>query len=386
MGHSGKVRIALVHYSAPPVVGGVETVLGEHARLLRAAGHTVQIVCGTGGGDCVLAELRERATCAEKVHAALRPLFAGQDVVVLHNVMTMPFHPGLTGALWQLAGELPAVRFLSWVHDLAAAGTDDALAALPAEDAQRLRSAHLRVEYVCISEDRRSSFKRLTGTEARVVPNGVDPLRRLDLSEHLHTFCREHRVIEREITLLHPARFLRRKNIECSMRILGALRTMGCDALLLVTGAHDPHRASSRAYAETLRELRRELEQARTIHFLHDLFHVTPADLHRLFEIADALIFPSQQEGFGLPVLESAWHRLPIFCADRAPMSSLLEQSIETFETDAPPEKVATQILQRVQSCPLTQRRKEVVRRYAWAAIYEKLLAPLLAETRLTSG
>ena len=41
-------KIALLHYSAPPVVGGVESVLGHHARLLADAGHEVRIVAGRG--------------------------------------------------------------------------------------------------------------------------------------------------------------------------------------------------------------------------------------------------------------------------------------------------------------------------------------------------
>ena len=41
--------VALLHYTAPPVVGGVEQVLGQHARLLAEAGHAVRVVAGRGG-------------------------------------------------------------------------------------------------------------------------------------------------------------------------------------------------------------------------------------------------------------------------------------------------------------------------------------------------
>jgi hypothetical protein len=46
---SPPITVGLLHYTAPPVVGGVEQVLGEHARLLAEAGHAVQIVAGRGG-------------------------------------------------------------------------------------------------------------------------------------------------------------------------------------------------------------------------------------------------------------------------------------------------------------------------------------------------
>jgi hypothetical protein len=59
-----------------------------------------------------------------RVRDALAPVLAGQEVVVMHNLLTMPFHPGLTEALWQLADDLTSVRFLAWVHDLAACNPD----------------------------------------------------------------------------------------------------------------------------------------------------------------------------------------------------------------------------------------------------------------------
>ena len=42
------MKIILLHYSAPPVVGGVESVLGHQARLMADAGHDVRIVAGRG--------------------------------------------------------------------------------------------------------------------------------------------------------------------------------------------------------------------------------------------------------------------------------------------------------------------------------------------------
>jgi hypothetical protein len=38
----------LIHYAAAPVVGGVENVMRQHARLMAAAGNAVRIVAGRG--------------------------------------------------------------------------------------------------------------------------------------------------------------------------------------------------------------------------------------------------------------------------------------------------------------------------------------------------
>ncbi|MDQ1322718.1 MAG: hypothetical protein QG587_51, partial [Chloroflexota bacterium] len=43
------LSIGLLHFTSPPVVGGVETVLGHHARLMADAGHAVRMITGRGG-------------------------------------------------------------------------------------------------------------------------------------------------------------------------------------------------------------------------------------------------------------------------------------------------------------------------------------------------
>src|SRR4051812_22411092 len=69
------MRIAILHYTCPPVAGGVERVMMDHARLFAAHGHAVTIVCGEGEGTGepgievrVLPELRrpegEQLSCA----------------------------------------------------------------------------------------------------------------------------------------------------------------------------------------------------------------------------------------------------------------------------------------------------------------------------------
>ena len=42
------MNIVLIHYAAPPIVGGVESVMGRHARLMTEAGHRVRIIAGRG--------------------------------------------------------------------------------------------------------------------------------------------------------------------------------------------------------------------------------------------------------------------------------------------------------------------------------------------------
>ena len=42
-----------------------------------------------------------------------------------------------------------------------------------------------------------------------------------------------------------------------------------------------------------------------------------------LYALADVLVLPSANEGFGIPVLEAALHRLPIVCSDLASLRAV---------------------------------------------------------------
>ena len=42
------MKVVLIHYAAPPVVGGVELVLARQAELIARAGHSVRILAGRG--------------------------------------------------------------------------------------------------------------------------------------------------------------------------------------------------------------------------------------------------------------------------------------------------------------------------------------------------
>ena len=46
-------RVAILHYSAPPVVGGVEAVILAHAQIFVQAGYPVTVVAGQGAAEAL---------------------------------------------------------------------------------------------------------------------------------------------------------------------------------------------------------------------------------------------------------------------------------------------------------------------------------------------
>jgi glycosyltransferase involved in cell wall biosynthesis len=169
--------------------------------------------------------------------------------------------------------------------------------------------------------------------------------------------------------------------VEFGLRVTAALRAAGRTCAYVVTGAPDVQNPASRAYAEQLQRLRAQLKLEDDALFLHEDMPIDTPDMVSLFMLADALLFPSRQEGFGIPVLEAALHRLPIFCSDIEPLSTLLTRGVTVFPLDAEPAQVALMIAARLGTSDVWLARNEVRRTYAWRAIYRNFLAPLLAES-----
>ncbi|HET6407686.1 MAG TPA: glycosyltransferase family 4 protein, partial [Chthoniobacteraceae bacterium] len=236
--------------------------------------------------------------------------------------------------------------------------------------------------HVAVSELRKKQWCELTGIPealCSVIPNGVALTEALQLTKALERFTRRHSILKRELVLLHPTRLLHRKNVEFSLEITAAFKAEGQSVATLITAAVDPHHSPSNDYSRALRNLRDELGLEDDVFFLGDLWRVDSDDMSALYRIADALIFPSRHEGFGIPPLEAALHRIPCFCTDIEPLRHL--PGVTPFAPDSSPRDVARLVIQRMQLWPANLPRKVVVNDYAWTAIYRKHLAPLLLET-----
>ena len=146
--------------------------------------------------------------------------------------------------------------------------------------------------------------------------------------------------------LLLPARLTPRKNIELALRALACLRETYPGAALIVTGPPGPHNPANDGYAARLRELQNELGLQGSAHFLAEISgrSLPDAVMADFYRLADALFFPSREEGFGIPLLEAALADLPVFCADIAPLRKLGGDQACYFPPDADPQSVAALI------------------------------------------
>lgn len=406
-------RIIMLHYAGPPIVGGVESTIYHHARLLSQAGHRVYVIAGRGAPfhpqvifrripeidsrypevltvGQVLAQGEvpaEFAALRDHLTDRLRPWLTGADVTIVHNAMTLHKNLPLTAALRRLADE--GVRLIAWCHDFAwqdALYTPDLYPGYPWD---LLRTPWPGVRYVVVSEHRRSQLAALLGLpaeEIRVVTPGVDVAEFLKLELATCRLVEQLDLLAADPLMLLPARITRRKNIEFAIRVTAALTRHMPQATLVVTGPPGPHNPTNVAYLESLQQLRRDLGVGSCVHFLYEYgrngqpLHVTDTMMADLYHLADVLLFPSRREGFGIPVLEAGLARLPVFAADIPPVRESAGELAHRFDPEGDPVAVAEALAAHLAEDPAYQLRRRVLRRFTWQAILQHHLIPLIEE------
>jgi glycosyltransferase involved in cell wall biosynthesis len=268
--------------------------------------------------------------------------------------------------------ELPGVRFVSWIHDVAACNPDYAPVA------PIFSKVHPRCECVAVSPLRARLFAEAAGTPVErcaVIPNGIDPSRVLGLPANVAAVVQSRNLLDGRMLLLHPTRLVRRKNVELSVAVASEFARRGTPATVIVTAADDQQNAASLAFGE---KLRRECTTAECLILGGEFFAVGDEELAALYRLADGLLFPSWSEGFGLPLLEAALHRLPVFCSDIEPLRDLLREGVVHFPPDAEPADVASRIEETLAASPAFRERRRVLREFGWDAVYERHLAALI--------
>lgn len=403
------MQIALLHYAAPPVVGGVESVLARQAQILVQAGHQVRILAGRGKTwdprfavrtlplidsrhPEVLAAKAELdrgclpagfAALVEKIKAVLRPELEGVDILIAHNVASLHKNLALTAALYEYSQEPGLPHQILWHHDLAWTTPRYQAELFAGWPWDLLRSAWPGVRQVVVSEARREELAGLMTIpvhEIAVVPAGVDLAEFLKLGKDARSLAEKLDLYQADPLLLAPVRLTPRKNLALAIRILAELRKLHPAAALVITGPPGAHNPANAAYFQGLKDLRDELGLAGSAHLLAEHYPEGLPDegIADLYRLADALLLPSREEGFGIPILEAGLLRLPIFCTGLPPLKSLAGEYAVYFSPDALPAEVANAITSRLEGDALVRMRSRVRSAYTWEAIYKQHIAPLL--------
>jgi len=413
------MKIILIHYSAPPIVGGVEGVLQHHSSLMASDGHEVKVIAGRGAQfdprvqfiHLPLVDSRHSQVLSVKreldkgiVSAGFKELTAGMerelsahladtDFVIAHNVCSLNKNLALTAALFNLSRrDDPSIakhsqrhmpRMALWHHDLAWTTPRYQDELHPGHPWDLLKTAWPGAAQVAVSEmraDELATLMKLEKSQITVIPNGVDMEEFFKLEEETRSYIKQLDLMRASPLLLLPVRITPRKNIEFALKVLSALRARFPAAQVVVTGPLGPHNPANVEYFERLHTLRAELGLANAFHFLAELTdaYLPDAVISDFYQLADVLFFPSHEEGFGIPILEAGFARLPVFCSDIPPLRSLGGEFANYFSPEADPEHVAEAIVNHLSTSRIFGLRASVRSQYTWEQVYRTRIVPLL--------
>jgi glycosyltransferase involved in cell wall biosynthesis len=409
-------RTAILHYSAPPVVGGVEAVILAHAQTFVDAGYPVTIIAGRGepealpeGVDLVvvpeidsqhaeivgmseqLAEGQVPAgfeAMAGRLYGSLAPVLGSFDNLIVHNVFTKHFNLPLTVALDRLLNGDSAPHCIAWCHDLSWTSPSSSSKVHPGYPWDLLRTCRPDVTYVVVSERRQEELASLLACaqeRIHVIYNGVDQESLLGLSAEGLGLIERLDLLDSDLVLLMPVRVTRAKNIEYALQLVAALKGPECSPKLIVTGPPDPHDADSMAYFESLQALRQELGVVEELRFVYESgldagvrLLIDTEVVGDLFRVSDVMFMPSHREGFAMPVLEAGLIGIPVITTEVPAAMEIGGPDVILFDKHDSPDELAARILAWAADSQVHRLRRRVSQNYTWEAIFERDIEPLL--------
>jgi glycosyltransferase involved in cell wall biosynthesis len=413
--------VAILHYSLPPVVGGVESVIQAQARAFLQAGYPLTLVGGTGQHGALprqsemvlIPELSglhpeiaqiSRALAGGRVPETfapmtgrlvdvLRPVLGRFEHVIIHNVLTKHFNLPLTAALERLAENGGIRHTLAWCHDFSWTSASSREKLHPGFPWDLLRTPLKDVTYVTVSGRRRRELADLLGLDPesiRLAYNGVEPRTLLGLSDKGLGLAERLGLMDSDLVLLMPVRVTRAKNIEYALDVLAALKKLCRNPRLVLTGPPDPHDPESMRYFQSLRALRDRLGVTTEACFVFESgpkpgepFIIPETLVGELYRVSDVVFMPSHREGFGMPVLEAALSGLPVVSTNVPASAEIGRQDVSTFTSETPAGELAAQILSLVADNSISRFRRRVRQNYTWQALFHRSIEPLLvAEKR----
>jgi glycosyltransferase involved in cell wall biosynthesis len=415
---SVKPRTAILHYTAPPVVGGVEAVIQAHTDAFVQEGYPVAVVAGrgeenalSGGVELILipeldSQHQEIAdmtamldsgevpggfgAMVERIRDALAPILGRFDNLIVHNVLTKHFNLPLTAALFNLMDGQVVRHCIGWCHDFTWMSPASEGKVYPRYPWDLLRTYRPDVTYVVVSKRRQATLADLFDCdrdEIKVVYNGVDPKVLLGLTGEGAALIERLGLLEDDLIALMPVRVTEAKNIEYALRVVAALKEVNAGVKLVLTGPPDPHDARTMDYYESLRALRSELGVEAEMRFVFESgpegtegYTIDAEVVGNLFRICDLVFMPSHREGFGMPVLEAGLVGVPVVCTDMPAADEIAGPDVMRFGSAEDPSLLADEILALLEDDPVYRLRRRIRQRYTWQAIFQREICPLLVD------
>jgi len=322
-----------------------------------------------------------------QIQDILRDELQNFDVLIAHNITSLNKNLPLTAALFQSSRQPGFPHLIRWHHDLAWSSSRYRNELFDDYPWNLLRKKWPNTTDVVVSHERRQELAQLMELSAEnilVIPNGVDLFSFCKFNEQTIHLVQALNLSEADPLFLIPVRLIPRKNIEFALQIMKAFKGNNPNAMLLITGPEDPHDPDNALYRQNLIRMRNEMDLQNTVHFLADVTADFLPDeiISDFYRLADALLFPSFEEGFGIPLIEAGFSNIPVFCSDIPVFHEIGGENLSYFDPKGDPSAVAKMINDRLNSEMTFRWSRDAKNNYSWQSIYRSLIEPLITKER----
>jgi glycosyltransferase involved in cell wall biosynthesis len=410
-------KIAIIHYTTPPVIAGVELVIKDHTDLLLKDGYQVKIISGKGNKfrkDIEFAQISEINPRNERylrmrakfeqgkndshfneykncLKIKLQKELKDVDICIIHQALTMHFNFALTESLIEIIEENTRINFIHWTHDATFLDKNYTKKFLKYKNLspwKLIYKMHLKIKYVSITEFRKKQFARLFSVSPNKItniPNGVIIENLFVLNESYEKLISDLDILNCDLVACLPTRIVRRKNIEKAIEIIAELKKSYPKIKYIITGARDFQNPDSIDYFNDLIKLSKKLGVDKDVVFLSELklsngkkINLEDIQVLNLYLLSDFLLIPSYMEGFGLQLIESGLTKTPIVCSDILPFREITKNDALSFNLKENPKIIAERIIKYMNDHPSSRLRSRVMREFILEKIYKEKIKPLL--------
>lgn len=408
-------KIALLHFSYPPSIGGVEEFIRQQAKILSSFGYGISVITGFGkepDGKIKLVEVpqlqslyntnpnlyekilkigikeEEFVKLSQLIEEKLEENLKDYDVVIVHNMLNLTHNIPFIVSFKNYVKRHPEKKYISWIHDHKYIGFDKVRTAdfsLPDDVNSLLIQKIAGVRYVCISETLKLLLTKVTNLQSEeitVIPNGINIKEFLEIDDDIWEIIEKNNLRARFPIILSPVNIIERKNIEYSLDIAFKLKKFYPNLAYIITGRVSHHKERKEYYDLLINKIKKD-EMEENVLFLYESIKrsLHKSEIHDFYSISDMIFYFSKSENFGLPLLEASLTKTPIFISNLHVFKEVGSDYFTYVDTEKKqPEEMAKDIVDYVENSKRIMMNKIVKEKYDLFDITKRLLVPIIEQ------
>lgn len=374
-----KKRIGLIHYTYPPVIGGVEKVIFDHAQLFSRYDYDVTVFAGEGHSENPKVKLKiipefkslrvtdpdlfektlnenvfsdEFTRFSDKILEKIEREFEDINVFIIHNVLNLTLNLCLNQALAKYIKKHPNKKFIGWMHDIALNPERKKKDFANPTIGQMIYKPVENVKYVGISNFLKSRLNEefdFPTKSMTIISNGIDLNTFLNFHPVTQKIIKKYKIFNYDYLIFYSGKVLKFKNVDIIVNVINELKKQSKNPLMIISGKASPHNININ-YMDEIKSLINQLQLEKNVLFIEDeiedknngdSFEIVK-DFYRL---ADIVINLSGFENFGLPLIEAGINKTPLIVNDLKVFKEIDNVNIHFVDVDnESPDQIASKI------------------------------------------